>query len=140
MAGPFTARVSERIRTYERRLTATFKSSAQDSVKTMTRPMARGGRMRVDTGFLRNSLMGSTASMPRINRIARASEGETYNLDFGSIEAVILGAKLTDTLYFGFTASYAGYRERHDKFVEMAFLEWQSTVRRNAKKAMKAFP
>lgn len=96
--------------------------------------------MRVKTGFLRNSLMGSTASMPKIIKDSRPEDGQTYSFNTMDIAAVILGASINDTIYLGFTAGYAAYREYHDMFVEAEFLKWQQTVSRNAKKAIKAFP
>lgn len=143
MAKSFAAQVSERVATYKKRLEATFKASAQDMAEEMTLPTAKGGRMRVKTGFLRSSLMASTASMPRISTDGRPpsdAEDESFGLDAGSIEAVILGAQLGETIYLGFTAAYARPREYHDGFVEGAALNWQQTVDKNAKKAIQAFP
>lgn len=135
----FSATVSERVATYRRRLNATFKASAQDLVEEVTRPVAQGGRMRVDTGFLRSSLRASTSSMPLIQQDARPKEGATYTPEDGAIEAVILGARLGSTLYFGFTASYARPREYQDAFVRSAAQQWQQIVNRNAAKALVAF-
>ena len=135
----FSAQVEDRIATYKKRLEATFKASAQDVAEEMTRPMAKGGRMRVDTGFLRASLMASTAAPPRINPTSRPRDGATYRPD-GSVEAVILGANITAPIYLGFTAAYAGVREYKDGFVEGALLNWEATVQRNARRAIQAFP
>ena len=117
---------------------AVFKESVQEVVEVMQRPVGQGGRLRVDTGFLRASLMASTASMPRILSSSKPAEGGTYAPDFGQIEAVIAGADLTDTLYFGYTASYAVYREfgsngqAPDAFVRSAAQQWQSIVGQKA--------
>ncbi|WP_290687304.1 MULTISPECIES: hypothetical protein [unclassified Haematobacter] len=135
----FSSQVEERIATYEKRLNAVFKASVQDAAEEMTRPMAKGGRMRVDTGFLRASLMASTSAPPRINPTARPRDGASYRPD-GTVEAVILGASIDSTIYLGFTASYAGVREYKDGFVEAALLNWDAIVQRNARKAIRAFP
>lgn len=140
MAKSFSAQISDRVAAYQKRLEATLKASAQDVADEITLPVAKGGRMRVKTGFLRSSLMASTASMPSINPDGRPVEGETYDLDASSIEAVIIGAKLGDTIYLGFTAAYARPREYKDAFVEGALLQWQQIVDRNAQKAIRAFP
>ncbi len=58
------------------------------------------GRMPVDTGNLRRSLMASTAEMPSIK------EGKEEFTDSG-IEMVIEGAALGSTIYLGFQAAYA---------------------------------
>nr|WP_156393866.1 MULTISPECIES: hypothetical protein [unclassified Rhizobium] len=70
-----------------------------------------GGRMPFAAGFLQQSLMASTATMPSIHSGAKPVEGRTYKFDFGIIEAVIAGASLEDDLYFGYTAAYAGHQE-----------------------------
>ena len=135
----FTAQVEERVAAYKKRMEATIKASAQDLAEEMTRPVAKGGRMRVDTGFLRASLMASTAAPPRINASARPRDGARYSPD-GSVEAVILGASIEDTIYLGFTAAYAGPREYKDGFVEGAVLNWGAIVEKNARRAIQAFP
>lgn len=136
----FAAQVAERVATYQKRLEATFRESAQDLEEEVTKPTAQGGRMRVKTGFLRGSLMASTASMPQISPDGRPVEGETYSLDSGAIEAVIVGAQIGDTIYLGFTAAYARPREYKDGFVAGAAMQWQQIVDRNAKRAIQAFP
>ena len=113
---------------------AVFKESAQAVVSEMQRPRAKGGRMRVDTGFLRNSLLASTSAMPSIIPGSGPSDGATYSFDESAIEAVIAGAELGETIYVGYTASYAGYREygargqAPDAFVRTATQQWQSIV------------
>lgn len=119
--------------------------SAADVVKDMQTLRSEGGRMRYDTGFLWASLMASTSAMPNINPSARPTEGGSYSFDFGQVEAVIAGASLDDTLYFGYTASYAAHREYGsngqpaDGFVRLAAMNWQQIVNRNAEKVRKAF-
>lgn len=135
----FSATISERVATYEKRLNATFKSSAQDLVEEVLRPVSQGGRMRIETGYLRSSLKGSTSSMPLIDSNARPDEGSTYSPDDGAIEAIILGASINSTLFFGFTASYALPREYQDAFVRGAAQQWTSMVDRNAARSIIAF-
>lgn len=119
--------------------------SAADVVKDMQTLRSEGGRMRYDTGFLWASLMASTSAMPSINPSARPAEGGSYAFDFWQVEAVIAGASLDDTLYFGYTASYAAHREYGangqpaDGFVRLAAMNWQQIVNRNAEKVRKAF-
>lgn len=123
---------------------AIFKDAAQEVVSEMQKPVSQGGRMRVDTGFLRASLMASTSAMPAINRAARPADGGSYAGD-GQIEAVLSGASLGDTLYFGYTASYAAHREYGangsppDAFVRSAAQNWQGIIAKSAAKAKAAF-
>lgn len=128
---------------YRKRCEAVFKSSAQDVVRGITLPVAKGGRMRVRTGFLRGSLMASTAVMPTINPAASPppdAELNSFTFDAGAVAAVLVGASITDTIYLGFTASYAVPREYRDGFIEGERLKWPQTVKRNTDKAVAAFP
>lgn len=124
---------------------AVFKESTKEVVREMQTPRAAGGRLRVDTGFLRASLLASTASMPSINPNAKPIDGRTYSYNEGQIEAVIAGAEIGDTLYFGYTAAYAAAREYGargqpaDAFVRLAAQNWQMTVDRNVAKVKAAF-
>jgi hypothetical protein len=118
---------------------AVFKESVQELVAEMQTPIGQGGRMRVDTGFLRASLMASTAAMPAINSSSKPVDGQSYGYDAGQIEAVILGSDINDTLFFGYTAAYAGHREygsngqAPDAFVRSAAQRWDSTVEMKAR-------
>jgi hypothetical protein len=134
----FSAAVAQWADKAEGAVEAIFKEATQEVVEEMQRPVGQGGRMRVDTGFLRASLLASSTSMPAINAAAKPVEGGTYTPDFGQIEAVIAGADIGDTLYFGYTASYAGYREYGangqpaDGFVRLAAQNWPIIVDRKA--------
>ena len=143
MPKTFYAQISERVATYEKRLEAVFKASAQDVAEQITRPVSNGGQMHVRTGFLRASLMASTSAMPLIDRDARpssdAAEG-SYTPNDTDVILAIAGATLGDTIFLGFTASYAGYREALDGFVAMAAQRWQQTVDSNVRKAVRAIP
>lgn len=75
-----------------------FKESAQELVGHLN------ALVPVATGFLRASLMASTTAMPLI----RQTDGQVPG-DLGEIVLVIAGADLGDTLYLGYTASYAAF-------------------------------
>ena len=139
MAKTFHAQVSEHVANYERRMLATFRGSTQDLAEEVTRPVAKGGRMRVKTGFMRASLMASTSAMPYIDAGARppSTAGDnSFDLNDSEIILTIAGAQLGQTIFLGFTASYAGYREALDAFVATAAQRWPDIVRVNAAKAM----
>ncbi|MDX0855966.1 HK97 gp10 family phage protein [Sinorhizobium medicae] len=133
----FSAAVAQWADKVEGAVEAIFKEATQEVVEEMQRPVGQGGRMRVDTGFLRASLLASSTSMSAISA-AEPVEGGTYTPDFGQIEAVIAGADIGDTLYFGYTASYAGFREYGangqpaDGFVRLAAQNWPIIVDRKA--------
>lgn len=113
---------------------AVFKESVQDLAVEVQKPVSEGGRLRVDTGFLRASLLASTSAMPGIVRGSKPADGASYAPDFGQIEAVIAGSEIGDTIYLGFTAGYAGAREygargqAPDAFVRTAAQRWPQIV------------
>jgi hypothetical protein len=117
---------------------AVFKESVQEVVSVMQTPKAAGGRMPVDVGFLRASLLASMTAMPSIDPNKKPVAGRTYSYDEGQIEAVILGADVNDTLYIGYTAAYAGHREygvngqTPDAFVRSAVQRWDAIVEEKA--------
>lgn len=132
--GAFAATVADWVHKVEGAAEAVFKESTQELVNVAQTPIAAGGRMHVDTGFLRASLLASTSMVPPINPAARPKEGSTYPADFGQIEAVIIGAELGQTIYLGYTASYAGAREYGargqppDAYVRSAAQRWPMIV------------
>ncbi len=134
----FSAAVAQWANKVEGAVEAIFKEATQGVVEEMQKPVGQGGRMRVDTGFLRASLLASSTSMPAINASSKPIEGQVYSPDFAQVEAVIAGADIGDTLYFGYTASYAGYREYGangqpaDGFVRLAAQNWPIIVDRKA--------
>ena len=141
--GSWADKIAERVETYERRLTAAFKGAAQDVARGVTTPVAAGGNMRVKTGFLRASMQASTTEMPKMDPTARPPEGtkdNAFSFNRNSVSAVIIGASHNDTIYLGFTAAYAAYREVWDGFIEKERLKWPQTVESNSRKAIRAFP
>ena len=112
-----------------------MRQSLQDVVDDAQTPVAKGGRMRVDTGFLRASGMASLNGMPN---------GPSTNPGNGSFAwndnqlALVLGQmKLGATFHFGWTANYAKYREAYDGFLAVAAQKWPQIVEKNAREIMK---
>lgn len=130
----FAAQIADWVNKVEGATEAVFKEASQEVVSRMQTPRSAGGNMRVDTGFLRASLMASTAAMPGINPNAKPVDGQKYGYEVGQVEAVIAGADITSTLYFGYVASYAAAREfgargqAPDAFVRTAAQQWQGIV------------
>ncbi|WP_062233206.1 hypothetical protein [Aureimonas sp. N4] len=144
----FSASVGAWAQKVEGAVEAVFKQSVQELVREVQKTRNEGGRMRVDTGFLRASLLASTSMMPRINPAAKPAKDAGPNsvpYNFGTIEAVIAGSELGQTIYLGYTASYAGYREYGvndqpgDAFVRTAAQRWSSIVEAEAAKAKARF-
>jgi hypothetical protein len=111
-----------------------LKTSVQDVLDIAQTPKAKGGRMPVDTGNLRNSLVSG------LNGSAGAQGADGYAL-------VIAGMELGDEARFGWTAPYAlrmelgftgqdslgrNYQQTGNHFVGSAAAQWPGIVARNA--------
>lgn len=72
---------------------AIFRESAQRVAEEAGQPESQGGRMPVDTGFLRNSVAGSTSGMP------------TPSSD--PVPIALLQAQIGGSVWIGWTAAYA---------------------------------
>lgn len=138
MAQSFQAEVDAWITKVKGATEAVVKESAQAIVSEMQTPRGEGGRMRVDTGFLRASLLASTSSMPYIDATAYPVPGQIYPYDASAVEAVIIGSEVGQTLYFGYTAAYSAAREygargqNPDAFVRSAAQRWPTIVNEKA--------
>jgi hypothetical protein len=114
------------------RTEAVVKQSLQDLTEEIQTPVAKGGRMRVDTGFLRASGQGSLNGMP--TGPSRPPDGdEGVNYDDGeavpnSVVLTIAGMKIGDSFFFGWTANYAKYREAKDAFLRLGVQRFQQIV------------
>ena len=131
MTKSFSAQIDAWTRKTKARMDAVVKSSTQDVVALAQKPVAKGGNMPVDTGFLRASLQSS------LNGSTGLTGPESYTLTVANMEA-------GDVATFGWTASYARHVEygtqgrpgRH--FVGNAALQWQRIVADNVTKAKAA--
>jgi len=127
----FAAQVDDWVKSTERRLTAVFRESTERVIEEMQKPVGGGGNMPVDTGFLRASLMASTAAMPPMTR---PNPGAPAAYDGGQVSLTIAGADVGDTIYAGYTANYAAYvnyganGRPPRQFVGLAAQKWQSIV------------
>lgn len=125
MTQAFQASVAAHVARYKERLEQVFKASAQDVIAEAQTPVARGGRMPVYTGFLRNSLVSG------LNGSTALTGPESYVL-------AIAGSKLGDSVFAGWTANYARHVEygtngRPGRFyMRGAAQQWQQIVDRNA--------
>lgn len=124
----------------ERRIDAVVKDSTQSVVNVMQTPKAKGGRMPVDTGNLRNSLMSSLT-------------GGAGQMGPASHIMVAASMKGGDTATFTYTAEYARrinsgftgqdslgrtYNQSGAHFVEGAVDQWPALVRASVEKAKAA--
>lgn len=122
----------------KRNVSLIVKQSIQDVSELAQQPRAKGGRLPVDTGFLRNSYVAG------INGSTALSGPNVY-------EAVIAGLDMGDTFVAGWTAAYALRQERGfvgpdslgrvyntpgNFFMASALAQWAAIVERNAKAVM----
>lgn len=131
--GTFTAQLNAfRDKTVEQ-MRAVLSASVQDVLDEAQKPEARGGRMPVDTGFLRNSLVSELNG-------AQIGQGATsYLLATTAIQP-------GDVARFAWTAAYAlrmeagfvgedklgrTYNQAGRHFVEAAALQWDRIVQAN---------
>ena len=121
MAKTFSAQVDDWIAKSERLSLAVLQQATQAVINEANTPVAKGGRMRVDTGFLRNSLKASIGSMPS----GASSPG---NWDDSEVVLTLTRLQPGQVFYAGWTANYARPREHYDGFLRMAAQKWQEQV------------
>ena len=127
--------VADFVATNDKRMLALMRLSLQDVVNDALTPVGKGGRMRVDTGFLRASGQPSLSGMP--TGPARGSPTGKYEPDSGVLSLTLAKMELGQTFYFGWTANYAKYREAYDGFLEGALQKWSKFVEKNTEEIRK---
>lgn len=135
-----TTTVEDFIRTSEKRMRRLAQQSIQDVINDAQLAVGKGGRMRVDTGFLRASGQASLNGMPtgpvRGDKEATKHQYDDGNKPLDPSVTLTLGDgadgfQLGATIYFGWTANYARIREAYDGFLEGAVQKWQQFVAKN---------
>ena len=134
----FSQQVAAFNKKYEARVRATAREAVQETVSRAQRTRGEGGRMRIDTGFLRASIQAALGTMP---------SGPTNNPDDTkySAGAQVAGEPVSVTLlkwditrsqeiYVGWTANYARPREFKDGFLRGAVEQWDTIVGAAAKR------
>ncbi len=126
----FAAQIDDWVKQTEARQVAVFKESAQRVVEEMQKPVAEGGNMPVDTGFLRASLQGAIGAPSEETPELRSAEATEQDI-------VLTIAKMRpgETFYATYGADYAAAvnygtaRMRGYRFVDKAAQKWQAIVR-----------
>lgn len=129
----FDAQVAEILS--EREADAAFRLACQKSAEDMLETRAEGGRMRVDTGFLRASGVW-TKGGPELNATFNPNPqgGYQFSPDATAHALFLSNVEAGDVVYFTFTANYAIYREYGangqppDAFREGALMRWATHV------------
>ena len=100
---------------------AVAQQATPDMTDDIQRPRASGGRMPVDTGFLRNSAGASLGGNP-----------ETGNLR--SLEGALIKMQIGDTYTFGWGANYARFMDNKYGFLSLPVQNWSQYVYRAVQK------
>jgi hypothetical protein len=127
--GTLTADIEDFVRETKERMEMVVRASLDDVVKNAQTPVKKGGRMRVDTGFLRASGRASTNGWPSGPSVKPTNAlPNSFSYDGEAVTAVLSKLKIGDTFFFGWTANYAEYRELYDGFLEASMQHWARYV------------
>jgi len=122
----------------QKRYRAVARMSVDDTASLAQRVRRKGGRMRVDTGFLRASIQGNINAMPSgpTTNENDAEYAEGVQVDGEPLAVTILkwDPLKMDVLYIGWTANYARPREHKDGFLMGAVEVWDRTVKKAVNK------
>ncbi|KQW79716.1 hypothetical protein [Brevundimonas sp. Root1279] len=130
--GSFGAQVSSWVRETKTRTEFVYRESAQQVVAVMQTPRGAGGNLRVDTGFLRASLVATTGALP-VQTTKPDGDG-AFSYSPAQISLVIANAEITDPISIVYTANYARFREYGangqpgDRWVALAAQQWPRIV------------
>lgn len=117
---------------------ALMRQSISDVIDIAQKPVAKGGRMRIDTGFLRASGQASLTGMPTGPSRGELTTPNAYGDENSPIDPSVelrLGElEMGGVFYFGWAANYAKYREVYDGFLETAAQQWKNIIERNTEK------
>lgn len=135
MASNFAAQVADWVAKSERNMLGVVKESADRVIavaQTVGPSVAsggsagEGGKMPVDTGWLRNSMKASLTGIP--SGPGKGDPKGSYSYDPAGVTLTIAGTKIGDTIYAGWTANYAVFMEFKYGFQRSAAQQWQGIV------------
>lgn len=136
----FQADIDRIIINTEKRLQLVAQQSIITAINRMQLAVAKGGKMRVDTGFLRASGQSSLDGMPTgPSRKPKDAMPGQFQWTSKDTEIKLSELKLGSTFFFGWTAYYAKYREAYDGFMYSVVQDWQNIVNKVVENAKKRF-
>ncbi len=131
--GKFGNQVDQFARKAEARFRRISQISVQDTISMAQRTTGDGGRMRVDTGFLRASIQARLNRMP--SGPTRGKKKTEYAIGTQvSVTLIKWDPNKSTPLFIGWTAGYARHREAQDGFLRGAVELWDQTVFKAVKK------
>lgn len=102
------------------RTEAATKTAAQAVANEMNTPVAEGGRMPVDTGFLRDSIGAAAGSLP----VGPSSPKEDAHGNPEAVAVALAQWNLNEPFYIGYSAEYVRIQEARNGFIEGAAQNW----------------
>ena len=133
--GTFDLKVSKVCLELKEELLGAVKNAIRNTVEEAQKPRNDGGKMPVDTGFLRWS---GTASLNKVptgllegrlrgkGEVGVLPEYKLGNEGGKMLNTCLIDMKVGDTFYFAWTARYAYYQEMKCGFMESAVMNFGS--------------
>lgn len=131
----FKQQVIDFQRKAELAMRATLRESAQDLTEEALEPKAKGGRMPVDTGALRNSFVAGVNSFPSG---PTTPEGLSTDFDLSPLLLAINKVNVGDRLVIGTAMNYAAIQEAKSGFIRLAAQNWVPICEAAAKRVRRA--
>lgn len=141
----FNATIDRIVAKTQENMLAVVKNSIQEVVQDAQTPRDKGGKMPVDTGFLRFSATAALNHLPSGETLGRdrlpGEEGVLPDYavsdDASCITDTLVKMKIGDIFYFGWTAIYARRQEIYNGFMESAVMNWQRIVDNQVRRLQK---
>lgn len=136
MADKFETVIDNFVNKNKEKMLDVVKDSIKITVREAQKPVAKGGKIHVDTGFLRSSGLAGLNQIPsgpgkgrdrRAGEVGVLPEYANYEEE-NYLIPVLAKMKIGDRFYFGWTARYARIRELYDGFLDSAVVKWSETV------------
>lgn len=114
----------------EKRMVACVRQSVQNTADIAQWPRAKGGRMPVDTGFLRASGQMSLNGLPSGPVRGEKTEPNSYKTPDQTSIVALSQFELGNSIFFGWSANYARKQNLRTGFFDMAVKDWPNIVAR----------
>lgn len=138
MSDDFEAQIHAWTEQSRLRMMAVARDAAQEVTEQVLKPRAKGGRMPVDTGYLRNSAHADINVMPEGDSFYDSSDAAGERVAESTASA-ILRFQAGDKYYLGFTANYARYMEAKYAFIRLAAQNWDRTVSESVRRVRRQY-
>ena len=126
MTDKFETQIDKFIINTEEKMLVVVREAIDAVIEEAQTPKDEGGKMRVDTGFLRASGVAQIGKMPSGPSVG--DKKQTYEWATDQLGPILASFKIGDVFYFGWTAKYARVRETYDGFLDAAAQNWQSHI------------